>query len=122
MLVLDGERVALRREVDPERPHHRHAGALRAVEERVPVGQQGVAVADGRAHVERVVGGQQPRLAAARVEVRVGAEERLVGGGLDETEGRADGVTDGRTDRLVGGRLDETEGRADGVTDGQTGW
>eukprot|EP01136_Pigoraptor_vietnamica_P001289 Opistho-1_new@27719 len=81
-LVLHRKCRAIGGELDPQRPHDRLARNRRFVEERVEQRQQLVARNHGLANGKLCGVVKEPRLAAARVEMGVRAEERCVGARL----------------------------------------
>uniref|UniRef100_A0A182VLH5 Uncharacterized protein n=1 Tax=Anopheles merus TaxID=30066 RepID=A0A182VLH5_ANOME len=77
VLMVDRERVHVRRIVGEQRPHDRQAAPLVLVERGVPERQQPVALPDRVPYHEPHVLREQPRFAPLRVDVGVRAEERL---------------------------------------------
>mmetsp|Transcript_17547 Transcript_17547/g.44716 ORF Transcript_17547/g.44716 Transcript_17547/m.44716 type:complete len:648 (-) Transcript_17547:7-1950(-) len=82
VLVVEREDGLFARELEEERTHGRGAGELGLAEERVPVLQVDVALADGLAEASGPRLAEEPRLATLGVQVAVRAEEGLEGAGL----------------------------------------
>lgn len=96
-LVIHGERGRILRILHPQRSHDGLARVVGVVEQLVPVGQEGVTLADSLPDQSSVFWAKQPGLPAWGVQMGMGPEEGLVSPCLVPTH-----------QELSTGRLEET--------------
>ena len=81
-VIIDAKCGAFLGKLHPQRPHHGGPIGLGGEEERIPVGQEGVAGTNGSSDDVGVFFRQQVGLSPLGVQVSMGTEEWLEGSGL----------------------------------------
>ena len=81
-VIIDAKCGAFLGKLHPQRPHHGSPIGLGGEEERIPVGQEGVAGTNGSSDDVGVFFRQQVGLSPLGVQVSMGTEEWLEGSGL----------------------------------------